>query len=166
MAYPSPAKRLCLFMDASSDFWSAVCTQVEPSTLALPFDEQEHEPLAFLSGKFIGAERRWPIIEKEAFAIVAACQKLDWLLQCPQGFSLFTDHKNLLYVFNLHVSNPNIAGHTAAKLVRWALKLSAYRYKIEHIPGHQNVWSDMLTRWAAPEVRARISSLIVAPLAP
>jgi RNase H-like domain found in reverse transcriptase len=100
----------------------------------------------------------WSIVEKEAYAIVASCERIDWLLQRPDGFSLFTDHQNLVYIFHPYGLDPGIAAHTAAKLTRWALKLSAYNYTIEHVPGTDNVWADMLTRWAAP-----VTSLALAP---
>jgi hypothetical protein len=64
LAHPSTGKRVCLYTDASQDFWSAIATQVPPSDLDLPSDGQRHEPLAFLSGSFTGAMSRWPIIER------------------------------------------------------------------------------------------------------
>jgi hypothetical protein len=88
------------------------------------------------------------------------------MLQRPDGFSLFTDHNNLVYVFNPYGQNPGIATHTAAKLTRWALKLSVYNYTIEHVAGTENVWFDMLTHWAAPLPRARVRALMLAPMAP
>jgi hypothetical protein len=166
LAHPSTDKRVCLYTDASQDFWSAIATQVPPSDLDLPSDGQRHEPLAFLSGSFTGAMSRWPIIEKEAYAIIASCNRLEWLLQRSDGFSLFTDHHNLLYVFNPNGTHGSHSAHSAAKLIRWALRLSSYRYTIEHVPGIDNVWSDMLTRWAAPPPIARISTLMLAPVAP
>jgi hypothetical protein len=57
---------------SSQDFWSAIATQVPPSDLNLSPEVQRHEPLAFLSGRFTGAMSRWPIIEKEAYAIIAS----------------------------------------------------------------------------------------------
>ena len=36
----------------------------------------------------------------------------------------------------------------AAKLNRWATILSQKRYTIVHISGEENVWADLLTRWA------------------
>jgi hypothetical protein len=147
LAHPSADKRICLYTDASQDFWSAIVTQVPPSDLEFPPAEQRHEPLAFLSGHFTGAMHRWPIIEKEAYAIIASCNRLDWLLQRSDGFSLFTDHHNLLYVFNPGGSHGSQSALSAAKLIRWALRLSSFSYTIEHVPGTDNVWSDMLTRW-------------------
>jgi hypothetical protein len=110
--------------------------------------------------------RRWAIVEKEAYAIVISCERLDCLLQRPDGFSLYPDHHNLLYVFNPYGRNPSVSAHTAAKLIRWALRHSSYTYTIEHVPGPENVCSDMLTRWAAPSTHARISAFMVAPLSP
>jgi RNase H-like domain found in reverse transcriptase/Integrase zinc binding domain len=158
---------VCVYTrDASHDFWSAIVTQVSPGDLDLPHEEQRHEPLAFLSGAFTGAMKRWAIIEKEAYAIVAGCGRLDWLLQRPDGFALFTDHNDLIYVFNPAGRPSSVSAHTAAQLTRWDFILSSYRYTIEHVSGSANVWSDMLTRWAAPSARARVCELLIAPLSP
>jgi RNase H-like domain found in reverse transcriptase len=59
LAHPSPDRRLCLYTDASQDYWSSMATQVPPADLELPRSEQRHEPLAFPSGSFTGAMRRW-----------------------------------------------------------------------------------------------------------
>jgi RNase H-like domain found in reverse transcriptase/Reverse transcriptase (RNA-dependent DNA polymerase)/Integrase zinc binding domain len=166
LAHISDSKRICLYTDASDEFWSSITTQVSASDLDLPSVSQSHEPLAFLSGTFTGAQKRWPIVEKEAFAILVSCERLSWMLQRPDGFSLYTDHRNLIYIFNPHGANPGLASHTAAKLIRWALRLSCFRYTIEYVPGAENVWSDMLTRWAAPCPRARMCALMLAPLSP
>jgi Reverse transcriptase (RNA-dependent DNA polymerase)/RNase H-like domain found in reverse transcriptase len=77
LAHVSQTKRVCLYTDASTSFWSSITTQVPPEDLALPLAEQRHEPLAFMSGAFTGAPGRWSIIEKEAFAILASCERLD-----------------------------------------------------------------------------------------
>jgi hypothetical protein len=47
-----------------------VVTEVPPEDMDNPLADQRHGPLAFISGAFKGASSRWPIIEKEAFAIV------------------------------------------------------------------------------------------------
>lgn len=47
------------------------------------------------------------------------------------------------------------------------IKISAYRYIIEFIPGDANVWADLLTRWAAPiekKVNRPKLSLLYAPI--
>jgi RNase H-like domain found in reverse transcriptase len=77
LAHVTPQKRICMYTDASSDFWSSITTQVPPEDLYLSPAEQRHEPLAFLSGSFTGAMYRWSILEKEAYAILASCERLD-----------------------------------------------------------------------------------------
>ncbi len=72
--------------------------------------------------------------------------------------------------FDHYGSNPSIGRHTASKLMRCALKLSAYKYVIEHLPGERNVWADMLTRWTVKQrssVRAgKLASIMYASLTP
>lgn len=58
------------------------CPKPEEGTA---FELQGHEPLAFLSGAFRGAPSRWPIIEKEGFAIVETVTRLEYLLMRPGG---------------------------------------------------------------------------------
>jgi RNase H-like domain found in reverse transcriptase/Integrase zinc binding domain/Integrase core domain len=165
LSYPTMTKRLCLYTDASDRFWSAIVTQVPHADLDLPVAPQAHEPLAFLSGAFTGSAERWSVVEKEGFAILTACERLGWLLQTSAGFSLFTDHRNLCFIFDPFASNPGISNYTGSKLLRWALRLSQYRYEIEHVRGKDNIWADILTRWAAPaQPRARISGVFCVPV--
>ena len=151
MAHPKADRQVCLFTDASLDFWGAVATQVPMEDVGKPLHEQTHEPLAFLSGKFVGAATRWPIVEKEAFAIVEACKRLEYLLLRPGGFKIYTGHRNLTYIFNPHTVNANMARYQADKLQRWAMALTMFTYEIEHVSGEDNVWGDLLSRWGAAE---------------
>ena len=55
----------------------------------------------------------------------------------------------------------------------WAIKLSAFRYFIEHLPGEKNVWADILIRWAVTtkssihiKQNVRAKSLVEAPISP
>jgi hypothetical protein len=49
MAYPNP----------SDEFYGGMITQIEKANLELSVDHQRHEPLAFFSGAFKGAQQRW-----------------------------------------------------------------------------------------------------------
>jgi hypothetical protein len=93
LAHPSPNAEVCLYTDASQDSWGAVATQLKPGEAQLPLEQQNHRPLAFLSGRFVGASSHWPTIEKEAYAIVEATRRLEYLLLSPGGFRLYTDHR-------------------------------------------------------------------------
>ncbi|GMF18554.1 unnamed protein product [Phytophthora fragariaefolia] len=150
LAHPDPSLAVCLYCDASQDSWGAICTQVNESDLSKPLSEQEHRPLAFLSGRFTGAQLRWPTIEKEAYAIVKSAKRLEYLLLRPGGFHLFTDHRNLVYMFNPFASDSGMQRYQADKLQRWSMTMTTYRYVIEHVRGSDNVWADMLSRWGSP----------------
>jgi hypothetical protein len=150
-AHIDDKKRICVFTDASDLFWGAIVTQIPPEDLTLPLSEQRHEPLAFLSSAFKGAQLNWATVEKEAFSIVETCVRLEYMLLRQGGFHLFTDHRNLTYIFHPTELSPTIQKHTAAKLQRWALVLMGFEYVIEHVPGHDNLWADLLSRWGAKE---------------
>ena len=111
--------------------------------------KQDHEPLMFLSGTFSGAAKKWSIIEKEAFAIVEACKRADYLLHGERGFRLYTDHRNLKYIFDPHSIDSTVPKYTADKLQRWSLILMGHRYTIYDIPGDSNVWADLSSRWGS-----------------
>jgi transposase InsO family protein len=153
MAHPKDDMEVCVYTDASQDHWGAIVTQVEIGELSKSLKEQSHQPLAFLSGSFKGASSRWPIVEKEAFAIVETCKRLEYLLLRERGFHLYTDHRNLQYIFNPKSDTGTVARYQADKLQRWSMVLRMFRYKIEHVPGEDNVWGDMLSRWGATDIQ-------------
>lgn len=49
------------------------------------------------------------------------------------------------------------------KVLRWAVRLSAYNYKCVHIRGFENVWADLLGRWSAPVTIRRLVRVPVLP---
>ena len=62
----------------------------------------------------------------------------DLLLGVP--FVLRTDHRNLLYL--------NEAG--SAKVTRWKIEIQNYNFRIEHIPGVENIPADVFSRLIKP----------------
>ena len=148
LAHVDPAKQICVFTDASDLYWSGVVTQVDPADLTLPLEEQRHQPLAFLGAAFRGAELGWSTFEKEGFAIFQTFDKVDYLMQTQKSVRVFTDHRNLLFVFAPLALEPALGRHIVSKVQRWALYLSRFSYVIEHVAGPKNVAADMLTRWA------------------
>lgn len=91
-------------------------------------------------------------MEKEGYAVVAAMTKCEHITAVREKL-IFTDHANLMFIFDLFGTNPSVGRHVAHKLMRWAIRLSSYRNVIEHVSGEHNVWSDMLMRWAASPAR-------------
>jgi RNase H-like domain found in reverse transcriptase/Reverse transcriptase (RNA-dependent DNA polymerase) len=153
LAYPDDKKVICVFTDASETHWSGVVTQIQFSELAGPVLEQAHEPLGFVSGAFQGSQQRWPIVEKEAFAILETCLRLEHMLRRPGGFKLYTDHNNLKYIFSPDPSVFDGRKSAADRVERWSIILRGFTYEISHIPGEDNVLADLLTRWGATPVR-------------
>lgn len=169
LTFPQPDCELCLCTDASTDHWAGVLTQVPRSQRNLPLKDQDHSPLGFVSGSFTGASASWAIVEKEAFAVASSFTRFDYLCG-GRHTNLYTDHSNLVFIFDPTGQHPGIARHTANKMTRWAVKLNSFSYHIEMIPGEENVVADMLTRWAAaPQARVapcpgRLKKLVQAPI--
>ena len=161
-AHPDSSKEFCLWTDASADSWGAVLTQVPAHEFhddSLDWNSWSHEPLAFLSGVFRGSELRWAIPDKEAFAIFNSCKRLAYLLVRQRGFHVFTDHRNLVYIFNPLGSNTHLGKPAADRLERWSLTLRAFDFTIQHMPGDQNNWADLLSRWGNPAVKERMATV-------
>lgn len=146
LAFPDDRKTFCVFTDASKTHWAGVVTQVADEELSKPLLDQQHEPLAFVSGAFSGSSARWPIIEQEGFAILETLTRCEHLLKRTRGFQLYTDHSNLVYIFS---RQPGVKRQSADRLERWSIVLSSFHYNIQHVPGEDNVLSDLLTRWGA-----------------
>ena len=147
LAHRNPDLVLCISTDASEKHWAVAATQCHPRELSKPQATQKHQPLAFLSGTFSEREEHWSTYEREAFAVVQAFRKLDYMLSCDVTTRVFTDHRNLLFAFNPAAIVPSLGRHKVLKVVRWALYLSAFTYRIEHVPGDSNTWPDIMTRW-------------------
>jgi hypothetical protein len=145
-AHPDPKQRICVFADA---FYSGMITQVPGHHLDLAVQDQQHQSLEFISGRFRGSQERWTIPEKEAFAVIETVTKHSYLLLVSDQFSILSDHFNLKYIYASLSLDPSLARRTVSKIQRWALKLATYNYCIEHIAGELYVWTDLLTRWGA-----------------
>jgi len=132
LAYPDTTKPYVLYTDASDSCIGACLAQVVEED-----GRQEEKPIYFLSHRLSDTQRRWPTIEKEAYAIHFALQKLDHYLHNAE-FVIRTDHKPLKYLLGSPMKNK--------KIQMWALNLSSYNCTIDYIPGPQNVLADLLSR--------------------
>lgn len=163
LAHVDYTKRLCVFTDASDLLWAGVITQVPVSDIPYAVSEQQHEPLPFFSGHFGRSKLRWSTLEKEAYAIMATVERMHWLLATGHGFDLYTDHNNLIFLFNPAAVVADLSQTTLRKVLRWAVRLSAYNYTCVHIPGSDNVWADIISRWSAPSLVRRLVTVPVLP---
>ena len=94
-------------------------------------------PIAYASRKLKVSERNYSVIEKECLSIVWSVQNFSRYLY-GQEFVLETDHQLLVYLTKKSVAN--------ARLMRWALVLQPYRFRIQAIRGRDNVGADFLSR--------------------
>jgi RNase H-like domain found in reverse transcriptase len=170
LAFPDPDKGICVLTNASGRFYAGLVTQIDEEQLDNLMEEQYHQPLAFLSGEFKGAQLRWTIPEKEGFAIVDTVTKVNYLLLSHDEFSIVSDHLNPTYIYNPLSADPTLARHVVHKLQRWALKMSVLSYRMEHVMGELNYWRDFMTRWgvgwvAGSENKAhgKVASLFAQP---
>jgi hypothetical protein len=56
LAFPDPYMRIYVLTDAFYCFYTGLVAQIHEEQLDPPMDEQDYQPLAFLSGEFKGAQ--------------------------------------------------------------------------------------------------------------
>ena len=128
LAYPDTNKPYKLYTDASNHSIGAALIQET---------EQGERVIQYLSHQLNKSQLNWPIIEKEAYAIVYAVQKLrPYLL--GSKFTIMTDHKPLKHLFTAEMRNPRIQ--------RWAIIIDEYGCDIKYVTGRQNTVADSLSR--------------------
>ena len=128
LVYPDSNKPYTLYTDASD-----TCTG---DCLTQDCDGNE-KPIYYLSHKLSKSQCKWSVVEKEAYAIHFALQKLDFYLHNAQ-FVIKTDHKPLKYLLESPMQNK--------KIQLWALSMSGDNCSIEYIAGTTNSCADLLSR--------------------
>ena len=127
---PDFDKDFILRTDASDTGLGAVLLQKHGETMF---------PIAYASKQLTGAPKSYATVEKECMAIVWAIDKFSGYLY-GRSFTLQTDLHPFTYLNSAKLTNP--------RLMRWALKLQPFRFRIEAIPGVDNVGADWLSRSA------------------
>ena len=156
LSYPKQGYEVLMFPDASDLHWGSFLTQVPEAELGglLAVEDMSYEPMGFLSGTFRGAQVRWATVDKEGYAIVSTFRRLEYLLW--GGVHIFTDHRNLAYIFNPEACVSSVSKTAAQRLEQWKAVLGQYDYSIRHIAGERNCWGDLLSRWVnVPAVSVR-----------
>ena len=110
------------------------------------------KPVAYSSKSMTETERRYSQIEKEALALVWACEKFeDYVL--GKEIQLETDHKPLVPLLgrtHLDCLPPRI--------LRFRLRLMRFSYSICHVPGKELYTADALSRAPLPTLEILLPS--------
>lgn len=133
VSHYDPTLPLILSCDAASEGISAVLSNRGPDNVI--------KPIAFVSKKLNDREKRYSALDKEAMAIVFGVTKFYNFLY-GQQFELETDNTALVRIFGPSKGIPKMA---AKRLQHYAIFLSAFSYKIRHIPTNKNP-ADYLSR--------------------
>jgi transposase InsO family protein len=119
--------------DASAYGLGAVLLQQQPSS-------DHWKPVAFASRSLTETEKRYSQIEKEALALVWACERFSTYV-IGKPIKLETDHKPLVPLLgktNLDSLPPRV--------LRFRIRLMRFHYTISHVPGKSLNTADTLSR--------------------
>ncbi|XP_055588760.1 uncharacterized protein K02A2.6-like [Uranotaenia lowii] len=97
--------------------------------------------ISFASKGLTKAERVYPQTQREALAVVWGVEKFYPYLFGIE-FTVFTDHKTLEYIYG---GKHRDGKRACSRAEGWALRLQPYNFRIEYIPGSNNI-SDILSR--------------------
>ena len=97
----------------------------------------KNHPVMYASRKLLPREQRYSTGEKECLAVMFTVEKFQRYLK-GQEFIIETDHRPLQILNGVNAINPRI--------MRWGLILQGYKYRMDYIPGKDNVVADYLSR--------------------
>lgn len=110
---------------------------VDASPVGLGAILAQDRVIAFASRALTDTESRYSQTEREALAIVWACEHFDIYLRGAKSFTVITDHKPLEKIWQK--PKPTL------RIERWGLRLQPYKLSIKYRPGADNP-SDYMSR--------------------
>ena len=128
ISFADPNLPFTLTTDASAEGAAGVLMQIQ---------DGRYKIIAAVSTTFNATQRNWSATEKEAYAVLWACERLEYFL-IGNSFTIFTDHKSLIYLDKRTFGN--------CKVANWQQKLSRFRFCVQYIEGPKNVLADWLSR--------------------
>ena len=138
LAFFDPNSPTTVVADASPHGLGAVLLQCQDGV---------EKVIAYGSRSLTDVERRYSQTEREALALVWACEHfMIYLLGIE--FALVTDHKPLQYIYN------SARSKTTPRIERWALRLLSFDFRIVYKPGPQNI-ADPLSRLSGNAERTK-----------
>ena len=102
---------------------------------------QEGRPVAFFSKTLNKSEKVYPVVEKEALAIMEAVRRWSHYLY-GKCFNLVTDQRALSFMLDKTSKGKD----KNRKIQLWRAELGCFDYRVQHRPGKFNVVPDSLSR--------------------
>ena len=102
----------------------------------------EERVVHYLSQQLNHTQRKWAVIEKEAWALVVALKKFRQYLLGAQ-FVVYTDHKPLRSLFTSEMKN--------ARIQRWGILISEFNCEIKYREG-KSMKADFVSRIRGPTI--------------
>ena len=117
LSHPKSGYEVLMFPDAYDDHWLTFLKQVPTAELegGVEVKKMSHEPLGFLSDTFRDSQQRWVTVDKEGFTIVSTFRRLEYFLW--GGVLIYTDHRNLAYIFEPEAYVSSMPKTAAQRLV-------------------------------------------------
>jgi hypothetical protein len=126
-----------VFLDYGKEiFIRCDSSQFGAGAVLFQFDAEGREyPVSYASRKYTIAERNYNTFQQEASVIVWALEKFAEFFQ-GHPVTVQSDHRNLAW----------IKRSAMPQLTRWRIRLQDFDFKIEYLPGPQQVCADGLSR--------------------
>ena len=124
------------------------------AVLSHEMEDGSERPIGFVSRTLSPAEKGYSQLDKEALAIYFGVSKFHQYLY-GRPFTIFSDHKPLIYLFGEHRGIPPMA---SSRIQRWALALSTYQYSIRYKSGAQHANADAFSRLPSPQSISCVST--------
>ncbi|XP_065941320.1 uncharacterized protein [Magallana gigas] len=111
----------------------------------------EFRVISYASRSLSDTEHRYSQTEKEALALVWACERFHVYLYGIE-FELLTDHEPLECIYS-----PK--SKVCARIERWVLRMQPYNFKVRYIPGPKNI-ADTLSRLVKNDIPQKSHDIV------
>ena len=118
---------------------------IRPRCCDIPQGWWWRSPIAFASRTLTKAEKNYSQTKK--LSIWCTLWKIQTVSRWQRVHFFATDHKPLLGLLGEEKPVPDMA---SARMQRWALTLSTYKYKLVYVPGKENANADALSHPPLP----------------
>ena len=127
---PDPSKTFYVQTDASQYCAAGRIFQKD--------EDGKEKVIASVSRTFTKTEQHYSIFKKEILALLYTLKSMDYFLRFANHLVIYVDAKSIIYL--------RLAKDSSGILLRFSVELSNYEAEIFHVPGEENVVSDVLSR--------------------